>query len=314
MSCPRDGCCSLYASFSCTSLITVRPPPFQRISRDASTDRARTQQSAPTPDRTVRLPRAILRPSPASSRSSPPPDPPAASPASRDPHDVSARPPAGAGIAGVNCPSPGTLTSTLTPDRADAHHQGYPHHGCPPGKQPHHRPAQGPHPGAARARARAQRSPTRRGHRGTAREGAPPIPPQATGDDRPGAQVGVPKAKRAPHPRPKHPTTRHRTRARRPEDSAAPTASVASHAPPPLDPSAVARGGDDPGSPTSRHRDGDGTDARGKKRKTAEQREAERIRSMARRAKMTPEERKRANDARQRRRTRAKVGLRNAAE
>ena len=99
-----------------------------------------------------------------------------------------------------------------------------------------------------------------------------------------------------------------------PEDSAAPTASVASHAPPPLDPSAVARGGDDPGSPTSRHRDGDGTDARGKKRKTAEQREAERIRSMARRAKMTPEERKRANDARQRRRTRAKVGLRNAAE
>ena len=58
----------------------------------------------------------------------------------------------------------------------------------------------------------------------------------------------------------------------------------------------------------------DGTDARGKKRKTAEQREAERIRSMARRAKMTPEERKRANDARQRRRTRAKVGLRNAAE
>ena len=216
MSCPRDGCCSLYASFSCTSLITVRPPPFQRISRDASTDRARTQQSAPTPDRTVRLPRAILRPSPASSRSSPPPDPPAASPASRDPHDVSARPPAGAGIAGVNCPSPGTLTSTLTPDRADAHHQGYPHHGCPPGKQPHHRPAQGPHPGAARARARAQRSPTRRGHPATAREGAPPIPPQAPGDDRPGAQVGVPKAKRAPHPRPKHPTTRHRTRARRP--------------------------------------------------------------------------------------------------
>ena len=35
---------------------------------------------------------------------------------------------------------------------------------------------------------------------------------------------------------------------------------------------------------------------------------------MARRAKMTPEERKRANDARQQRRTRAKVGLRNAAE
>jgi len=99
-----------------------------------------------------------------------------------------------------------------------------------------------------------------------------------------------------------------------PEYSAAPTASVASHAPPPLDPSAVARGGDDPVSPTSRPRDGDGTDARGKKRKTAEQREAERIRSMARRAKMTPEERKRANDARQRRRTRAKVGLRNAAE
>ena len=119
-------------------------------------DRPRAdQQSAPTPDRTVRLPRAILRPSPASSRSSPPPDPPAASPASRDPHDVSARPPAGAGSRAW-CPSPGTLTSTLTPDRADAHHQGYPHHGCPPGKQPHHRPAQGPHPGAARARARAR--------------------------------------------------------------------------------------------------------------------------------------------------------------
>ena len=92
---------------------------------------------------------------------------------------------------------------------------------------------------------------------------------------------------------------------------AAPTASVASHAPPPLDPSAVARGGDlaDPASPTSRLRDGDGTDARGRKRKTAEQREAERVRSMARRAKMTPEERKQANDARQQRRTRAKVGL-----
>lgn len=87
----------------------------------------------------------------------------------------------------------------------------------------------------------------------------------------------------------------------------APTASVASHAPPPLDPSAVARGGDaDPASPTSRHHHGDV--ARGRKRKTAEQREAERVRSMARRAKMTPEERKRANDARQQRRTRAKVG------
>ena len=248
MSCPRDGCCSLYASFSCTSLITVRPPPFQRISRDASTDRARTQQSAPTPDRTVRLPRAILRPSPASSRSSPPPDPPAASPASRDPHDVSARPPAGAGIAGVDCPSPGTLTSTLTPDRADAHHQGYPHHGCPPGKQPHHRPAQGPHPGAARARARSAR---RRA--------------EATVEQREKERLRSRRRRREMTDQERKLESRkrneRRTRARNiqpraivpargaPEDSAAPTASVASHAPPPLDPSAVARGGDDPGRP-----------------------------------------------------------------
>lgn len=124
-------------------------------------------------------------------------------------------PPAGAGIAGMNCPPPslpGTLTSAPTPDRADARRQGYPHHGPPPGNLPLRR-AQAPHPRPARARARAQRSPTRRGHPATAREGTPPIPPQATGDDGPGAQARVPKAKRAPQPRPKQRTTRRRPRA-----------------------------------------------------------------------------------------------------
>ena len=108
--------------------------------------------------------------------------------------------------------SPGTLTSAPTPDRADARRQGYPHHGPPPGNLPLRR-AQAPHPRPARARARAQRSPTRRGHPATAREGTPPIPPQATGDDGPGAQARVPKAKRAPQPRPKQRTTRRRPRA-----------------------------------------------------------------------------------------------------
>ena len=235
MSCPRDGCCSLYASFSCTSLITVRPPPFQRISRDASTDRARTQQSAPTPDRTVRLPRAILRPSPASSRSSPPPDPPAASPASRDPHDVSARPPAGAGIAG-ELPLSRNADVHPHPDRADAHHQGYPHHGCPPGNNPIIVPPKDRTP-EQRARERA-RSARRRA--------------EATVEQREKERLRSRRRRREMTDQERKLESRkrneRRTRARNiqpraivpargaPEDSAAPTASVASHAPPPLDP------------------------------------------------------------------------------
>ena len=119
---------------------------------------------------------------------------------------------------------------------------GYPHHGCPRGKQPHHRPAQGPHP-EQRARERARASPTRRGHRGTARRSASDPPQAAEMTDQERKLESESETSAAPAPEtsnhaPSYPRAAPRRTAPRQPRRWRP-------APPPLDPSAVARGGDD---------------------------------------------------------------------
>ena len=263
-------------------------------SRDASTDRARTQQSAPTPD-LVRLPRAILRPSPASSRSSPPPERPPRRPRPAIPTTSRRARPRARGSrawmplsrnADVTPPPTAqmpTIRGTLT---MDAPRGNTPIIVPPKDRTPEQR-ARGARSTRRRAEATVEQREKERLRSCRGRRGM-------TDQERKLES----KAKRAPHPRPKHPTTRRRTRARRPGVQR--RANRVSGVPRPAGP---LRRRQRQRRPRVAHL----TPPRWRRRRRAERRG--RPRNNARRSasvrwlgvRMTPEERKRANDARQRR-------------